>query len=191
MKRGGVRITGGALRGRVLSVPGSASPTEGRLREALFSIWRERLPGCLFLDLYAGSGVVAFEAVSRGAARAVAVEEDPLAVRVLTANAARLGAGEVEVRHGRLPAELPQILLGRAAAGSPPKFDLVFADPPYRFRRHPELLSAIAGFLAPDGEAAVEHAAREALPDSAAGLVRCDERRSGGSGVAFYRHAAG
>jgi 16S rRNA (guanine(966)-N(2))-methyltransferase RsmD len=191
MKRGGVRITGGALRGRVLSVPGSARPTEGRLREALFSIWRERLPGCLFLDLYAGSGVVAFEAVSRGAARAVAVEEDPLAVRVLTANAARLGAGEVEVRHGRLPAELPQLLLGRAAAGSPPKFDLVFADPPYRFRRHPELLSAIAGFLAPDGEAAVEHAAREALPDSAAGPVRCDERRYGGSGVAFYRHAAG
>lgn len=190
MKRGGVRITGGTLRGRVLSVPGSARPTEGRLREALFSIWRERLPGCLFLDLYAGSGVVAFEAVSRGAARAVAVEEEPLAVRVLTANAARLGAGEVEVRHGRLPAELPRIL-GRGSAGSPPLFGLVFADPPYRFRRHPELLEAIAGCLAPDGEAAVEHAAREALPDSAAGLVRCEERRYGGSGVAFYRHGTG
>jgi 16S rRNA (guanine966-N2)-methyltransferase len=116
--RGGARLTGGELRGRTVAVVGETRPTEGRVREALFSIWRERLPGCLFLDLYAGSGVVAFEAVSRGAARAVAVEEDPLAVRVLTANAARLGAGEVEVRHGRLPDELPQILLGRAAAGS-------------------------------------------------------------------------
>jgi 16S rRNA (guanine(966)-N(2))-methyltransferase RsmD len=176
-----VRISGGEHRGRVLAVPAEARPTEGRVREALFSIWGGRVRGCRFLDLFAGSGVVGLEAASRGAHRVVFVESDPRALRALGANLRRVAAERVEVRRGGLPAEAERL----AAAGE--RFDLIFADPPYRYPRYPALLTAIAPLLAPGGEAAVEHATRESMATAGGGLVRVDERRYGGSALSFYR----
>ena len=72
----GLRIAGGAHRGRRLAVPQGARPTQDRVREALFSIWGERVRGARFLDLFAGSGAVGIEALSRGAATATFVESD-------------------------------------------------------------------------------------------------------------------
>ena len=76
-------MTGGDLRGRMIQVPAGARPTVGRVREALFSIWQEVLPAARLLDLFAGSGVVGVEALSRGALAVLAVELDPRALRLL------------------------------------------------------------------------------------------------------------
>lgn len=179
--RGGVRVTGGELRGRVVAVPGDARPTESRVREALFSIWRERVEGGRVLDLFAGSGIVALEAASRGALAVVAVEMAPRSVAVLEQNVRRTGTdGLVAVRRGVLPADL-----ARLADEGP--FDLVYADPPYRYPDYAELVAAAAPLLTAEGELAVEHASRRELPLEVAGLVRVDVRRYGESALSFYR----
>ena len=182
----GVRITGGELRGRGLAVPPGARPTEGRVREALFSIWSGRLDGARFLDLFAGSGVVALEALSRGALAALAVDDDPRAVKALEANAARLGERLLGIRRLALPGGLARL----AEQGSGP-FDLVFADPPYNFALYDELLQALPSLLAPDAEVAVEHSSRRDLPLEAGPLTRVDVRRYGESAVSFYRSGPG
>lgn len=179
--RGGVRVTGGELRGRPLTVPGDTRPTEGRVREALFSIWRERVDGGRLLDLFAGSGAVALEAASRGAILVVAVEKVPRSVSVLEQNVRRTGMeGVVEVRSGTLPGVLEVV-----AERGP--FDLVYADPPYRYPDYAELLAAVSPLLTADGEVAVEHTARRELPVEAGDLVRVEVRRYGESALSFYR----
>jgi 16S rRNA (guanine(966)-N(2))-methyltransferase RsmD len=184
-----LRISGGALRGRVVAVPPGARPTEGRVREALFSIWGERLAGARFLDLFAGSGAVGLEAASRGARRVLCVEDDPRAVRTLRDNLAALrgAAGEAEIAARRLP--LPRGLARLVEEGE--RFDLVFADPPYAFTAYPRLLVELAPLLAEGGEAAVEHSARVVLPARAGALERTAERRYGETALSFYRPASG
>jgi 16S rRNA (guanine966-N2)-methyltransferase len=179
MVKPGVRVSGGELRGRGLAVPPGARPTEGRVREALFSIWSDRLAGARVLDLFAGSGVVGIEAAGRGALDVLAVDDDPRAARTIAENAGRLAAGAVTIRRLKLPAGLSR-LAGRS-------FDLVFADPPYAFSGYPALLTAAAPLLAADGEIAVEHSSRHDLPLAAGPLVRADVRRYGESSLSFYR----
>lgn len=181
-----VRITGGAHKGRTVAVPPGARPTEGRVREALFSIWREPLEaGARVLDLFAGSGVVGLEAAGRGALRVVCVDFDRRSFPLLQGNRDRLGEGLVELRRLDLPAGLAEL----ARRGEGP-FDLVFADPPYRFSGYAALMAAVAPLLAEDGELAVEHSARVTLPAEIAGLVRVDHRRYGESALSFYRRGA-
>jgi 16S rRNA (guanine(966)-N(2))-methyltransferase RsmD len=163
-------------------VPPGARPTEGRVREALFSIWSDRLDGARFLDLFAGSGVVALEALSRGALAALAVDDNPRAVKALEANAARLGERLLQIRRFALPAGLARLV----EQGSGP-FDLVFADPPYNFALYEELLQVMPPLLSPDAEVAVEHSSRRELPLEAGPLTRVDVRRYGESAVSFYR----
>lgn len=177
----GVRVTGGAHRGRGLAVPPGARPTEGRVREALFSIWSDRLDRARVLDLFAGSGVVGLEALSRGALAVLFVDDSLRAVKTLEANAAQVGAqmGEIaEIRKLPLPA-------GLARLTGP--YDLVFADPPYAFAEYEALLAGIAPLLAPDGEIVVEHSSRTDLPIEAGRLVRTGVRRYGESALSFYR----
>jgi len=178
-----VRISGGSLRGRPLAVPAGARPTEGRVREALFSIWSGELQGSRVLDLFAGSGVVALEALSRGALSACAVDQGLKAVKTIAANAAQVGE-PLAVR--KLP--LPEGLARLAAEGLGP-FDLIFADPPYEFTDYESLLKGAAPLLAPSGAIAVEHRARRALPLEAGNLVRVDERSYGECALSFYRPA--
>jgi len=179
MAKPGVRVSGGELRGRGLAVPPGARPTEGRVREALFSIWGDRLPGARVLDLFAGSGVVGIEAAGRGALDVLAVDDDPRAARTIGENAGRLAAGAVTVRRLQLPAGLARL------AGS--FFDLAFADPPYAFTGYAALLAAAAPLLAPDGKIVVEHSSRRDLPLAAGPLVRTDVRRYGERSLSFYR----
>lgn len=168
-------------------MPREVRPTEGRVREALFSIWGDRLEGARLLDLFAGSGAVALEALGRGALAATAVEREPGAVAVLRANAEKLGeSAALTVLAGALPLEL-----ARLARGAPGSFDLVYADPPYAFTGHGPLLAAAAPLLAAGGELALEHSSRAETPLEAGGLVRVDRRRYGESGLSFYRRGAG
>ncbi|HVR95975.1 MAG TPA: 16S rRNA (guanine(966)-N(2))-methyltransferase RsmD [Thermoanaerobaculia bacterium] len=178
----GVRVSGGAFRGRGLNVPPGARPTEGRVREALFSIWGDRLDGARVLDLFAGSGVVGLEAVGRGALSLLAVDDDLRAVKTLEANAARLGQGLAQVRKLILPYGLSRLV--QEGAGP---FDLVFADPPYAFDDYGALLTGAVPLLAPDAEVVVEHSSRRDLPPEAGRLVRVDMRRYGESALSFYR----
>jgi 16S rRNA (guanine966-N2)-methyltransferase len=180
----GVRITGGSYRGRGLAVPPRARPTEGRVREALFSIWGERVEGARVLDLFAGSGVVGLEAAGRGALSVLAVDEDLRAIRILEDNAAKLGEKLLEIRRLTLPGGLARL----ESAGP---FDLVYADPPYNFNAYEALLSGVAPLLAEDAEVVVEHSSRRDLPVEAGPLVRVDVRRYGESSLGFYRRGAG
>lgn len=180
----GVRITGGEFKGRGLMVPPGARPTEGRVREALFSIWSDRIQGARVLDLFAGSGVVGLEALGRGALSAVAVDQSLRAVETLEANAGKLGERLLDIRRLTLPGGIP-----RLAEEGP--FDLVYADPPYNFPMYPDLLEAVAPLLAEDGEVAVEHSSRRELPIEVGPLTRTDVRKYGESAVSFYRRGPG
>jgi len=120
------RIVAGAARGRRLAVPPAGTrPTGDRVREAVFSALAARtdLEGARVLDLYAGSGALGLEALSRGAAEVVLVESDARAAAVARANVAAVGLPGASVRTARVSALL--------ARGSDTPFDLVLADPPY------------------------------------------------------------
>jgi 16S rRNA (guanine966-N2)-methyltransferase len=120
---GGPRISAGRWKGRRLDVPAGARPPSGRAREALFDLLGPRIEGARVLDLYAGSGAVGLEAVSRGAVRAVLVEADAAALK---RNLERLGSPpEISVVEGEAAGSLAAL----AARGE--QFDVVFSDPPY------------------------------------------------------------
>jgi 16S rRNA (guanine966-N2)-methyltransferase len=177
---GAVRIEAGSLRGRVLAVPPGARPTVGRLRGALFSIWSAEVAGARFLDLFAGSGVVGLEAISRGALEAVFVEGARRAQTVLERNLRLAPAGSVELVAGRLPGVLARL------ACRPAPFDLVFLDPPYAEPPAPPLFEAVEALVAPHARLAAEHALRAGLPDEAGAWVRTEVRRYGESALSFY-----
>ena len=119
-----MRITGGRLRGRRIAVPSAGvRPTQDRVREALFSMIADRIVGCRFLDLFAGSGAVGLEAWSRGACEVWWVESDRRVAGVLERNVVLCpDAGRV------LRRDVFRALAGELAGGS---FDLIYADPPY------------------------------------------------------------
>ena len=119
-----MRVIGGEFRSRLLkSVPGvDTRPTPDRLRETLFDILAPRIQGKLFADLYAGTGAVGIEALSRGAARAIFVEHSRSAARVIHENLTALGLeSRAQVRNARVRSVIPSL-----------EADIVFLDPPYR-----------------------------------------------------------
>ena len=175
-----VRIVGGLLRGRVLTVPGGIRPTANRVRESLMSIWLPRLPGARFLDLFAGSGAIGIEAVSRGAARVVLVDSDHEVIAELTRNCEAM----VEIQSTVLLARAPEGLSGVLDESA--IFDLIFADPPYAFADYRKLLRVSGGFLAPNGSLAVEHDRRRDLPEDSDQFQLVDRRQYGDSCLSFY-----
>ena len=182
-----LRIIAGRHRGRRIAVPAGLAvrPTSDRAREALFGILEHADPplrGCRFLDLFAGSGAAALEAVSRGADSALCVDQAGIAVETIRANVAALGEGE---RVGVLRADVNR--LGRA----PGPFDLVFLDPPYGSGFAASALAAATagGWLAPGVLAVVETAARDRFVPPAGWDVE-DDRRYGAARFLFLRQAA-
>ena len=146
-----MRIIAGKWRGRIIEAPpGKATrPTADRVRETLFSMLASRLGSFEDLrvaDLFAGSGALGFEALSRGAASATFVENDPAAAAVIRRNAAKLGAS-VQVLGGSA------LTLPRSEA-----FDLMFADPPYAGGAGTAIVNAVeqAGWIAPGGWVSIE-----------------------------------
>lgn len=143
---GSVRIIAGAWRSRRLEFPSRLGlrPTPDRVRETLFNWLAPHLPGARCLDLFTGSGALGFEALSRGAARVVMVEQDPAAAAALRDNRTRLAADAAEVRSGDAAAYLE---------GPVEPFDIVFLDPPYGSRLLPDCVARLAarGWLRPGG----------------------------------------
>ncbi len=129
-----LRITAGALRGRRVAIPpNDVRPTSERARQAFFNIVGERIEGAHFLDLFAGSGIFALEAVSRGAASATAVERDRRAAAGI-ANLARAWSVPVNVVNEEVLAAMPRLN---------DVFELVYADPPYDYDRYGDLVTTI------------------------------------------------
>lgn len=187
-----MRITGGAFRSRPLRAPRGAAtrPTSDRVREALFSILTARLTlrGARVLDLYAGTGALALEALSRGASHATMVERSNDALRALRENVAALGVAS-DVRVVASPVTRALTLLSGG-----PAFDLVFADPPYADVPSGDAQSALsalvdAGLLTPGGCLVLEHAKGDAAPELA-GLDREDPRRYGDTSLTLYVRSA-
>ncbi len=173
-----LRISAGPWRGRRLEVPPAARPTSGRAREALLDILKARIPGAHVLDLYSGSGAVGLESVSRGAARAVLVEEEAGA---LSRNVTRLAPGEQRVEVLGMPAESALALLARRGD----RFEIVFADPPYG-AGVPEVIGrGIERVLSADGVFVLQtdRAVGEAAPGR---LRRVDRREYGRNVFVFY-----
>jgi 16S rRNA (guanine966-N2)-methyltransferase len=172
-----MRVVGGRLRGRVLATPASDSirPTADRLREALFDIlmhaYADPVTGARVLDLFAGTGALGIEALSRGAAFALLVDDAAPARALIRANVAALGLGGVSKIFRR-----DATRLGAAHPLEP--FSLVFLDPPYgRGLAERALASAHAGgWLAPDALVVVEEAARAAFA-APAGFDELERRR--------------
>lgn len=180
MRSPGVRISSGSLRGRRLEVPAGIRPTEQKVREALLSIWGERLAEANVLDLFAGSAAVAIEAISRGAFSATAVESDRTVLAVQKRNLALLPAASFR----QLAVPVERALLELRGRGE--KFDLVFADPPYAWIPDAGFFAGCAGVLEPGGLLTVEHSSRAVLPLEVAGLTRTGTRRYGESALTFY-----
>lgn len=183
------RLVGGSAGGRRLRTPSGAAtrPTTDRVREALFSSLESSLgglDGLRVLDLYAGSGALGLEALSRGAAALTAVEHDRRTARLVEANAREVGLGPVEVLARPV---------GRALA-APPRaaYDLVLADPPYDVAEADvaDVLALLVqqGWIAPGGTLVLERSARSPEPAWPAGLEP-ERRKAYGETALWYVRA--
>jgi 16S rRNA (guanine966-N2)-methyltransferase len=181
-----MRIVGGTRRGRKLLPPRSPDtrPTADRVRESLFNVLGQSLAGGDVLDLYAGTGALGLEALSRGADRAVLVDAAAEATDLCQRNTVALGF-EAEVSVLRLRAERAVERLDREGR----RFVLAFADPPYAARAGPWVVGAVAPLLVEGGTLVVEHDRREVLPESTGVLFKVDQRRFGDTVLSFYRAA--
>jgi 16S rRNA (guanine966-N2)-methyltransferase len=187
------RIIAGAAGGRRLAVPAGRStrPTSDRTREGLFAAVLAALgslDGAAVLDLYAGSGAVGLEALSRGAGDVLLVESDPAAAKIIMRNITTVG-----LPGARLLRDRAERALRRGPAGARPR-DVVFADPPYAVpdAEIEQVLSLLAGrgWLAPAALVVLERDARSGEPPWPAGYVQ-DRSRRYGETVLWYGRATG
>jgi len=187
-----MRVIAGSFRSRTLQAPAGLAtrPTSDRLRETLFNVLAPRIVGARFLDLYAGSGAVGIEALSRGAAEVVFVERADAALKVLRANLERL-----EVRKG--------IRIVKGSAGgflrqpeSPGCFDVVFLDPPYDSAWEYEAVLGLlgesaGGKLAQGALVIAEHRRKDKSEDQYGALRRTRLLQQGDAALSFYAAAEG
>lgn len=179
-----MRITGGFLTGRRVAVPpGTIRPAMDRMRESLFSILGP-LDGSSFLDLFCGSGIMALEAISRGATRATLVERDRRKRACIVDNLT-LAEGS--------SCPTPRLVIAPVesfVARTTDRYDLIYLDPPFAYRHKSDLLRRIVtrNLLEPDGRLLIHHPAEETLPTAVTDqVIQDDERRYGRSMVRFYR----
>ena len=179
-----MRIIAGAFKGRRLApVKGRIRPTAAKVREAIFNILGSAVPEARVLDLFAGTGALGIEALSRGAAAAVFVEDHPEALKVLRRNLADLGLADRTTIWA-----LPVAVALKKLAGRGERFGLAFLDPPYGGGDAAAALSALGSLnlLLPGARVVVEHSRRESLPEVCGALTRLEVRRYGDTQAAFY-----
>lgn len=179
-----LRIGGGKLKGRTFDGPKGGKtvrPISDRVKEALFDILASRFEGATILDLFSGTGAIAFECVSRGAQKVVCVEHDRRNVQLIRRNAQELGISEnLAVLHGALPAQLKKVR---------GEFELIFMDPPFALDIAEELFPMIAkgNLLQPGGIIILQRDRRsKTLKTELFNLDR--EHRVGDSILHFYIH---
>lgn len=178
-----MRIIAGTARGTVIDAPlgRDTRPTLDRVRENVFNILQQQVRGARVLDLFSGSGAMAFEAVSRGAASAVLVDVDKKAHQVEEANCRKL----------RMDDRCRLLLMDWQAAvsqlqRSDDRFNLVFLDPPYAMHDLCGVMNALKPLIAEDAIILVEHEAKT-FPSTPDGFDLYDSRKYGIAGVSFFR----
>ena len=184
-----MRIIAGSLRRRTIEAPAGLAtrPTSDRLRETLFNVLAPRMKDATFLDLYAGSGAVGIEALSRGAAQVTFVEREPTALEVMRGNLEKLG-----VREGfRIEASNVAVYLRRARPGIERGFEVVFLDPPYDAADEYGLTLGLLGgrgmgLLAEGAVVIAEHRRKEALNEDYGALQRTRLLLQGDAALSFY-----
>ncbi|WP_353928834.1 16S rRNA (guanine(966)-N(2))-methyltransferase RsmD [Desulfofundulus kuznetsovii] len=179
-----LRVIAGVAKKSRLKIPRgwSGRPTADRVKESLFNILGPRIPGSHFLDLYAGTGNVGIEALSRGAARVVFVERDKRAVKIIRDNLVHVGLAE------RAEVLAQDVFLGlRQLSGQ--QFDVVFLDPPYGQGLELPTLEAIDrhGLPARGGIVVAESSKRQALPGQVGRLVQYRQHQVGDTMLSFYQ----
>ncbi len=179
-----MRIIAGEMRSRKLKAPEGMDtrPTADRVKEALFSILQGRLCGARVLDLYAGSGALALEALSRGADSAVLADCAAKACQAIQENIGALGCSErAKLLRMKDTAALKALREQRDS------FDLIFLDPPYRMDTAPICRALLAAdLLRPGGMIVIEHG-RETPPRIDPPLTLTDRREYGAAGLSFYQ----
>lgn len=181
-----MRVISGSARGmRLVALEGATvRPTLDRVRESLFNILAPRIQGAHVLDLFAGTGALAIEALSRGASNAVLVEWNAAAIRVIEKNLAHTRLAErAACRRLNLPAELER-LQGR--------FDIVFCDPPYNFAETEVLFRTLQtkDMLAPDALVIFEYHSKMPPPEVVDALRITRVKTYGQTALAFYEQVA-
>ena len=177
-----MRIASGKYKNRRLTAPPGnlVRPTGERARQALFNILGERVVGARFLDLFAGTGAIGLEALSRGASHVVFVESDPQAEKALKHNVGLCAAAATSAVH-RL--DIARALMRFAERARP--FDIIFADPPYDYLEYRSLVDTMTGpqLLAENGIAVLEHRRGVAPPEAS---LAFDTRQYGENAFTFY-----
>lgn len=179
-----MRIIAGSKRGKKLTALEGMQvrPTTDRVKESLFNILHFSLEGRRFLDLFAGSGQIGLEALSRGAAQAVFVDVSRDSIRVVEKNIAAAGFGESSV-----------VVLGDSLGylrRENALFDIAFLDPPYRMGLLPQALPLTAERMNPGGIIVCEHAREEILPEQAGEFRKSKEYHYGKIMLTLYRREA-
>jgi 16S rRNA (guanine966-N2)-methyltransferase len=176
-----MRVIGGEFRSRRLkSLPGPAMrPTPDMLRETLFNVLAPRIPGCTFVDAYAGSGAVGIEALSRGAARVYFLESHPRAAALIEANLKSLSVSDrAVVVRSRATEQLPRL-----------KADIFFLDPPYDQPREYSAALRILG-RKPPALVVAQHSVRQELEETYGELRRVRVLRQGSNALSFFEPAS-
>ena len=186
-----MRVIAGTHRGRRLRRPQGMDlrPTSDRVREALFSILGSRLPHCKFLDLYAGTGAIAIEALSRGASHVTCVESGVAALSLLRQNMLECGMTHRLTVHAKTVKQF----LSKPDHWCGP-YDIIFADPPYALTGELQSLftqTPITDLVADDSWLIIEHAQKTILPNTLGSGVHLRCYRYGDTALSLYAYSAG
>lgn len=188
-----MRVIAGTYRSRILkSLKGLAlRPTSDRLRETLFNVLGPAVVGARFVDVFAGTGAVGIEALSRGAAEVAFIENHPPAVALIRKNLESLGVRSGAAVFGADALHGLEMLAAKRK-GDGEAFDFVFLDPPYAAAEEYERVLRVLGsasFLAPGSVIIAEHHKKFDLPAHAGSLARFRVLKQGDAALSFYRFA--
>lgn len=184
-----LRLTGGQFKGRVIQTvkDKAVRPTTGKVRESVFQILGARLDNAMFLDIFSGSGLMGFEALSRGARRVIGIEQNSAHRTLILKNAENLGlsAGQYSCQLGDAFKVVALMTPSQLDGGA----DVVFIDPPFRLEGIEVIVETLfeRGLVAPDGVVAWEYPARYPMTEIA-NATCYDTRHYGDSSVAFFQN---
>ena len=177
-----MRITTGKLRGRIILMPGGIRPTQDKVRKALFDILGD-IAGLSFLELFAGSGAIGFEALSRGASEVTLVEYNRPCLLAMEKNIAALKLENCVL----CPQEAERAI--RRLHKECKKFDIIFLDPPYYGDTSKKTLQTLSAYdiLAPNGFVVAQHFRKDRLPAENGELILIKEASYGDTLLSFYK----
>jgi 16S rRNA (guanine(966)-N(2))-methyltransferase RsmD len=181
-----VRIISGIWKGRRLISPKGMDvrPTSDKVKEAVFNIIRTRITGSRALDLFAGTGSLGLELLSRGGVKVVFVEKNPIVLSVLKMNCNNMASPD---QYEVIPLDSFDAIKTLSSKEKP--FDIIFIDPPYKSELLSKALNALSAgsLLVHEGIAVAEHDQRDFQPDIIGNLVKIYERRFGNTGITLYK----